>query len=70
MVCPLARIGTQLVRCDDLTGAGVTAPAWIPTLSSAGNAVAPVDFLRPHQADKKFVPQAKFAPHIKFAPRA
>lgn len=28
--CPLERIGTQFVRCDNLTGAGVRAPAWIP----------------------------------------
>jgi hypothetical protein len=28
--CPLTRIGTQLVRCDNLTGAGVSAPFWIP----------------------------------------
>lgn len=28
--CPLARVGTQFVRCDDLTGAGVPAPSWIP----------------------------------------
>jgi len=28
--CPLERIGHQFVRCDDLTGAGVAAPAWIP----------------------------------------
>jgi hypothetical protein len=28
--CPLTRIGTQLVRCDNLTGAGVPAPFWIP----------------------------------------
>jgi hypothetical protein len=28
--CPLERIGTQLVRCDNLTGAGVEAPSWIP----------------------------------------
>ena len=28
--CPLERIGTQLVRCDNLTGAGVPAPYWIP----------------------------------------
>jgi hypothetical protein len=28
--CPLERIGTQLVRCDNLTGAGVDAPFWIP----------------------------------------
>ena len=26
----LARIGTQYVRGDDLTGAGVPAPEWIP----------------------------------------
>jgi len=24
--CPLTRVGSRLVRCDDLTGAGVTAP--------------------------------------------
>lgn len=28
--CPLTRVGTQLVRCDDLTGNGVSAPLWIP----------------------------------------
>jgi len=28
--CPLERIGSQLVRCDNLTGAGAPAPAWIP----------------------------------------
>ena len=28
--CPLERIDDQFVRCDDLTGAGVAAPAWIP----------------------------------------
>ncbi|KRE91875.1 hypothetical protein [Arthrobacter sp. Soil764] len=28
--CPLERIGTQLVRCDNLTGTGVDAPSWIP----------------------------------------
>lgn len=27
--CPLERIGTQLVRCDNLVGAGVDAPFWI-----------------------------------------
>jgi hypothetical protein len=32
--CPLERIGTQLVRCDNLTGAGVRAPSWIPELTS------------------------------------
>lgn len=30
--CPLTRIGTQFVRCDILTGAGVDAPAWVPEL--------------------------------------
>jgi hypothetical protein len=30
--CPLARIDTQLVRCDNLTGAGVAAPVGIPEL--------------------------------------
>ena len=28
--CLLTRIGTQLIRCDNLTGAGVPAPYWIP----------------------------------------
>jgi hypothetical protein len=28
--CLLTRIDTQLVRCDNLTGAGVQAPAWVP----------------------------------------
>jgi hypothetical protein len=32
--CPLQRIGTQFVRCDNLTGAGVPAPQWIPELGS------------------------------------
>jgi hypothetical protein len=27
--CPLSRIGTQPVRCDYLTGAGVPAPAFV-----------------------------------------
>jgi hypothetical protein len=30
--CPLARIDTQLVRCDNLTGAGVAALVGIPEL--------------------------------------
>ena len=28
--CELQRLGTQLVRCDDLTGNDVSAPLWIP----------------------------------------
>jgi hypothetical protein len=32
--CPLMRVGTQFVRCDNLTGAGVSAPPWIPELPS------------------------------------
>lgn len=28
--CELMRIGTQYVRCDNLTGAGVPAASWIP----------------------------------------
>ncbi len=28
--CRLERVGTQLVHCDNLTGAGVQAPTWIP----------------------------------------
>jgi hypothetical protein len=30
MGCALQRIGTQLVRCDNYTGAGVPAPLFIP----------------------------------------
>ena len=37
--CPLERIGTQFVRCDDLTGAGVPAPAWIPEYGSTVGAM-------------------------------
>lgn len=28
--CPLRRVGDQLVRCDDLTGAGIAAAHWVP----------------------------------------
>jgi len=28
--CPLRRIGDQLVRCDNLTGAGIAAARWVP----------------------------------------
>jgi hypothetical protein len=31
--CPLRRVGTQYVRCDNLTGAGAKAPAWVPELT-------------------------------------
>lgn len=30
--CPLRRIDRQLVRCDNLTGAGVPAPLYVPEL--------------------------------------
>jgi hypothetical protein len=30
--CALARVGTEYVSCDNLTGNGVTAPAWIREL--------------------------------------
>ena len=30
--CPLRRVDTQFVRCDDLTGAGVPAPRWVQVL--------------------------------------
>jgi len=32
--CQLQRVGTQFVRCDNLTGNGVAAPAWIPHADS------------------------------------
>lgn len=28
--CSLERVGAQLIHCDSLTGAGVSAPSWIP----------------------------------------
>ena len=28
--CVLERVGTQYVRCDNNTGNGVPAPAWVP----------------------------------------
>ena len=28
--CTLERLGTQFVKCDDLTGAGVPAPGYVP----------------------------------------
>lgn len=28
--CSLARVGTQYVQCDNNTGNGVPAPAWVP----------------------------------------
>lgn len=31
--CPLERIGTQLVRCDNLTGNGVAAAGWVTARS-------------------------------------
>lgn len=31
--CPLTRLGAQLVRCDNLTGAGTPAPLWVQTWS-------------------------------------
>jgi hypothetical protein len=33
--CPLDRVGTQYVRCDNLTGAGVSAPSWVPELEGS-----------------------------------
>lgn len=33
--CALERVGTQYVRCDNLTGAGVPAPLWVPQQPSA-----------------------------------
>ena len=36
--CTLMRIGTQLIRCDNLTGAGVPAPLWISELVAATSA--------------------------------
>ena len=31
VACPLERVGTQFVRCDDLTGNGISAPSFIPS---------------------------------------
>lgn len=35
--CPLNRIDTQLVRCDNLTGDDVKAPASVPELSGGAD---------------------------------
>jgi hypothetical protein len=40
MSCALQRIDTQLVRCDNLTGAGVSAPLFIPELQPVSPAGA------------------------------
>jgi hypothetical protein len=37
--CPLERVGTQLVRCDNLTGAGVAAAPWVPERVSGTHVV-------------------------------
>ena len=39
--CPLERIGTQLVRCDNLTGAGVRARSWLPEATIWAPGVVP-----------------------------
>jgi hypothetical protein len=36
--CQLRRIGDQLVVCDNLTGAGVTAPPWVPEAGAVPHA--------------------------------
>ena len=41
--CSLERIGTQLVRCDYLTGAGVRAPSWVPEVGSLAVGKHPSD---------------------------
>ena len=33
--CELTRVGSQLTRCDNLTGGGVPAPLWVPEYESA-----------------------------------
>ena len=38
--CRLERVGLQYVRCDNLTGAGVAAPRWVPAHPSVGVAYA------------------------------
>jgi hypothetical protein len=38
--CALERIGTQLVRCDNLTGNGVAAPGWVKARSSSAAATS------------------------------
>jgi hypothetical protein len=36
LYCPLERIGRQLVRCDNLTGAGALAPLFVPEQKTPG----------------------------------
>jgi hypothetical protein len=33
------RIGRQFIRCDTLTGAGTTAPTWIPQVRPRGKSI-------------------------------
>jgi hypothetical protein len=45
--CPLERVGTQYVRCDNLTGAGVAAPLWVRQHPSAASDVGGVALAEP-----------------------
>ena len=40
--CSLARVQDHFVRCDNLTGAGVPAPSWVPELKPRQAVLPPV----------------------------
>ena len=56
--CQLQRVGTQFVRCDNLTGNGVAAPAWIPRADST----TPLKSLPTPHAGRR--PSLAFSPTI------
>jgi hypothetical protein len=68
--CQLLRVGTQFVRCDNLTGNGVAAPAWIPSAGSATplkSMPAPHAGRRPSLARSRTVDFATFDAHVAVA---
>lgn len=46
--CPLERVWTQYVRCDNLTGAGVAAPSWVPQQPTAASGTVSGQSGTPH----------------------
>jgi hypothetical protein len=68
--CQLQRVGTQFVRCDNLTGNGVAAPAWISRADSTtpGKSVpTPHAGRRPSLARSRTVDFATFDAHVAVA---
>ena len=48
--CSLERVGTQYVKCDDLTGNGTAAPGWVKARSGGQLAVEPASLTVPTQS--------------------